>query len=201
MNLDLEIRELLEVMPASGRMLAKVVSRSDLRRVIEVPFPKPWQQERPIYINFQFWGELTRPQRDITILRAVSWQAAIRWFKPDLYQWMTLGGVGGAFVELVQQDIVGVVVAGGLTAIAATQIIRANRSSELEIEADTAALQVAQRRGYTEADAARHLLSAIEAIARIEGRNGLSFIELLRCQNLRSIAGLSATGIPKSFRS
>jgi hypothetical protein len=43
------------------------------------------------------------------------------------------------------------------------------------------------------------LLSAIEAVAAIEGRS-LNFTELLRSQNLRSIAGVSPVGVPDRAR-
>lgn len=201
MNPDLEIQRLRDMMPASGRMLSKIMSRPEQRQVIQAPFPPPWNWERSIWINFDLWGELTRPQRDLLILRTVSWQTEVKWFKPGWYQGLVVAGIAGTLVELVQREMVGAVAAGTLTAIAFWQIVRANRSAELELQADTAALQVAQRRGYPEAEAAKHLLGAIEAVARIEGRTGLDFIELLRCQNLRSIAGLSSVGVPKSLRS
>jgi hypothetical protein len=84
-----------------------------------------------------------------------------------------------------------------LTAIATTQIWRGSRSSETQLNADEAAIRVAQRRGYSQTEAAQHLLSAIEAVAQIEGRPSLNFTELIRCQNLRAIAGLSPVGIPE----
>lgn len=93
----------------------------------------------------------------------------------------------------------GVAVAGGLSAIAAFRIWRTNKSQESELNADAAAIRIAQRRGYPEAEAAQHLLSAIEAVAKIEGRSGLDFTELIRCQNLRAIAGLSPVGMPESY--
>jgi len=72
-----------------------------------------------------------------------------------------------------------------------TRIWRDNRSSQVELDADETAIIVALRRGYSEAEAAGHLLSAIESVAQIEGRN-LDFNELIRCQNLRAISGISA---------
>ena len=66
--------------------------------------------------------------------------------------------------------------------------------------ADEAAIRVAQRRGYSQTEAAQHLLSAIEAVAQIEGRPSLNFTELIRCQNLRAIAGLSPVGIPEKIK-
>ncbi|MFN6215398.1 MAG: hypothetical protein ACK4YL_13890, partial [Microcystis sp.] len=63
-----------------------------------------------------------------------------------------------------------------------------------------AALKVAVRRGYTETEAAKGLLSAIETIAEIEGRSSLNFNELLRCQNLKKLANLSFVGVPDQVR-
>lgn len=195
-----EIRRLLDIMPASGRMMTKIISRPEQAKVIDAQFPLPWSGERPIWINFDFWGRLSRPQRDMMLLRTVAWVTGVKWFKPDIYQGVAVAGLLGAMVEMVQRDVVGIVVGGGLTALAATQVWRSSRSSESQLDADEAAIRVAQRRGYSEAEAAGHLLSAIEATARIEGRPSLDFIELLRCQNLRAIAGLSPLGVPQTIK-
>ena len=201
MNLESEIRRLLDVMPASGRMLTKIVSKSQQSRVIDVPFPMPWNWDsRPIYINFDLWRRLSRPQQDLLILRAVSSLQGIKWFKPDLYQGVALVGLLGLTVELLQGDAIGTIAAGGLSAIAASQIWRSNRSVQRQLDADEAAIQVALRRGYTEAEAAVHLLSAIETAAQLEGRPSLNFTELIRCQNLRAIANLSPVGVPESIK-
>lgn len=191
-----EIRRLLDIMPASGRMLTKIVNKPEQAKVIDVSFPLPWNQDRPIYINFDLWRRLKVPQRDMVLLRTVSWLTGVKWFKPDIYQGVALAGIMGAGVELLQQDIIGTVVAGGLTALAITRIWRTNHSQAAEIHADEAAIKIAQRRGYSETEAAEHLLSSIEAVAKIEGRSGLNFIELMRSQNLRMIAGLSPVGVP-----
>ncbi|UBF27899.1 DUF3318 domain-containing protein [Kovacikia minuta CCNUW1] len=200
MNPDLEIRRLLDVMPASGRMTIKLMSKPEQPVVIDSPFPMPWMQERPVWINFDLWSRLSRSQRDLVMLRWVCWLTGVKWFRPNLYQGIVLAGALGAVVELVQADPIGFMVAGGLSAIAGTQIWRNNRNTEKELEADEAAIRVAQRRGYSETDAARHLLSAIEAVADIEGRPNLNFIELLRCQNLKAIAGVSPVGVPERLR-
>jgi len=176
------------------------VRRTQHTTVIESPFPLPWSQERPIFINFDLWRRLPKPQRDLLLLRTVSWLIGIKWFKPDLYQGVVLAGLLGGIVELVQGDAVGVVVATGLSAIASTQIWRSTRSSQSELDADAAGIKVAIRRGYTESEAAGHLLSAIEAVAQIEGRSGLNFTELIRSQNLRAIAGLSPVGVPDTVK-
>lgn len=194
-----EIRRLLDVMSASGRMMTKIVSKPEQKQVIDSPFPVPWQQQRRVYINFDLWRRLSKPQRDLLMLSNISWLTGVKWFKPDVYQGVALAGLLGAGVELFQRDPVGIVVGGGLSAIALTQIWRNNRSSQVELDADAAAIKVAQRRGYTETEAAGFLLSAIETVAQIE-RRSLSFIELLRTQNLRAIAGLSPVGVPEVDR-
>ncbi|QLE40975.1 DUF3318 domain-containing protein [Nostoc sp. C052] len=199
MEPNVEIRRLLDVMPASGRMTTKLVSKPEQAKVIDASFPQPWNQARPIYINFDLWRRLTKPQRDLLLLQMVSWLTGVKWFKPDIYQGAVLVGLLGGFLEAAQSDVVGVAVAGGLSAIAAFRIWRTNKSQESELNADAAAIKIAQRRGYSEAEAAQHLLSAIEAVAKIEGRASFNFTELIRCQNLRAIAGLSPVGIPESY--
>ncbi|MEH1839018.1 MAG: DUF3318 domain-containing protein [Nostoc sp.] len=200
MEPNVEIRRLLDVMPASGRMMTKIVSKPEQAKVIDASFPQPWNQARPIYINFDLWRRLTKPQRDLLLLQMVSWLTGVKWFKPDIYQGVVLAGLLGGLLEATQSDVVGVAVAGGLSAIAAFRIWRTNKSLESELNADAAAIRIAQRRGYSETEAAQHLLSAIEAVAKIEGHVGLNFTELIRCQNLRAIAGLSLVGLPESYK-
>ncbi|MFM5896907.1 MAG: DUF3318 domain-containing protein [Dolichospermum sp.] len=200
MESNIEIRRLLDVMPASGRMMTKIVSKPEQKQVIDAAFPQPWSQTRPIYINFDLWRRLTKPQRDLLLLQMVCWLTGVKWLQPNIYQGVVLAGFIGGIVEVVQSDVVGVVISGGLTALAAIQIWRVNRSQESELNADIAAIRIAQRRGYSEIAAAEHLLTAIEAVAKIEERSGLNFRELIRCQNLKVIAGLSPVGIPKNYQ-
>lgn len=200
MDTTTEIRRLLDLMPASSRMTTKIIGKRDRTKAIDSPFPLPWQQERRISINFDLWSRLSQPQRDLILLRTVSWLAAVKWFKPDINQGIVLAGLLGTTVEMLQGDIVGTVVAGGLTAIAGNRIWRTYRSSQFEVNADEAAIRVAQRRGYNETQAAEHLLSAIEAVARIEGRSNLDFMELIRSQNLRAIAGISPVSTPETIK-
>ncbi len=199
MDSRVEIRRLLDVMPASSRMMTKIVSKPEQSKVIDAAFPLPWNQDRPIYINFDLWLRLAKPQRDLLLLQKVSWLLGVKWFKPDIYQGVVLLGLLAGLLESAQSDVVGVAVGGGLSAIALVRIWRTNKSSESELNADLAALRIAQRRGYSETEAAQHLLSAIEAIAYIEKHSALNFSELIRCQNLRAIAGLSPVGIPKNY--
>ena len=131
-----EIRRLLDIMPASGRMMTKIISKPEQPKVIDSNFPLPWKQERPIAINFDLWRRLPVPQRDLLLLSQVSWLIGVKWFKPDIYQGVAVAGLLGSVVELVQQDVVGVVVAGGLSAIAVSRIWRTSRSSQSELDAD-----------------------------------------------------------------
>ncbi|MFM2064135.1 MAG: hypothetical protein RLZZ507_3806 [Cyanobacteriota bacterium] len=200
MQPNIEIRRLLDVMPASGRMMTKILSKPDQEKVIDAAFPLPWSQERPIYINFDLWRRLTKPQRDLLLLYQVSWLTGVKWLKPDIYQGVVLAGLLGGVVEAAQSDVVGIIIAGGLSALAGVRIWRINQSQASLLKADTTAVFIAQRRGYSEAEAAQHLLTAIETVAKIEGRFGLDFNELIRCQNLRAIAGLSPVGIPDNYQ-
>lgn len=200
MNPDPEIRRLLDVMPASSRMITKITNQLEQPTVLDCRPGLPWSQERPILINFDLWGQLSEPQRDLLILSTVQWLTASNWLKPNLYLGLALAGVVGAIAELVQGDVIGFAVAGGLSALAGTQIRRINRGLQLQLEADEAAVHVAQRRGYSEAEAAQHLFSAIQAVARLEGQAQPTFDQLIRCQNLRAIAGLSKTSVPETLK-
>lgn len=201
MNLDSEISRLLDLMPATGRMLTKIVSRPQQSKVMDTPFPMPWERGlRPVFINFDLWKQLSRPERDLTLLRGVSVLTGVRWFKPDIYQGITLAGLVGLTAQIVQGDAVGIVVAGALTAIAGNRVWRTNRTLEREITADEEAIKVAIRRGYTQTEASRQLLNAIETIAKIEGRQSLSFTELIRSQNLKTMGNLSPVGVPDMVR-
>jgi hypothetical protein len=83
-----------------------------------------------------------------------------------------------------------------LGTIGINQILRGNKSSQVQVLADNEAIAVAQKRSYGEVEAARALLEAIPAAAKLSGRDKPEFTELIRCQNLKAIAGLSKTTIP-----
>ena len=201
MNLDSEMRYLVDLMPASGRMLTKIVSKPQQSKVIDVSLPMPWHRgNRPIYLNFDLWKRLSRGQRDLLLLRTVSWLTGIKWLAPDLYQGATLVGLLALTVELIQGDGVGIVVAGGFSAMALQEIWRSASSTKTELEADEAAIQIAGRRGYSESEAAKYLFEGIKNVTKVEGRSSLSFKELIRSQNLKAIANLSPVGVPESIR-
>ena len=200
MSIDAEISRLLDIMPASGRMLTKIISQPQQSKVIDAPFAPPWNREsRPIYINFDLWRRLPRGQRDLLILRATSSLINIRWFKPDINQLIVLAGTIGLMVETGQGDAVGILIAAGLTAISIRQIWRDNRNIQRELDTDEAAIKVSLRRGYTEVEAAQNLLQGIENAAKIEGRSILNFTELIRSQHLKSLANLSSIDVPEKI--
>lgn len=200
-NPNAEIRRLLDVMPASGRMNSKIMSNSAQVTVIDYGGSLLNLENRPIAIHFGLWEQLPQPQRDLLILRTVGWLKSSRWLKPELYQGGVIISLLGTLVEFAQGDAMGVVVAAGLGAISTTQIWRNSRGLPVELEADNLALKVAQRRGYSEPEAAQHLMNAIKSVAQLEGRTALSFNELIRSQNLSTIAGLSTVDLPQDLKS
>jgi hypothetical protein len=188
MNQNLEIRRLIELMPASGRMHTKIIPKPQQARVIAFNLPKPWQRgQRHIYINFDLWRNLTPGERDLILLRVVVYLTRIRWFKLDWYQAIAGAGLLGAAVEFSQGDGMGVIMALGITTIAGSQIWKKMKSADRELEADHEAIKVAMRRGYTETNAAQALLDAIMAISTMETQGKLNFVELLRCQKLKQL--------------
>jgi hypothetical protein len=191
-----EIGRLIELMPASGRMYCKIISNPQQSTVIAAKFPRPGQETRPIQINLELWHKLSQPQRDLLLLHTVSWLTGIRWFQPDLYLGLAAAGASVGSIELLLGNAAGVVTFGGLTAVAIAQIWRKNRSNQNQVIADEKAVQVAQRRGYSQTEAVQALAEAIEAVAQIEGRT-LTVNELLRCQTLRSAVPLAARSLQK----
>jgi hypothetical protein len=194
-----EIYRLIDLMPASGRMFVKIVDKPQQQQVMSAPLPLPWQA-RLIEINFDLWSRLPKPQRDLLLLRSTCWLMAVKWFRPNFYQAGVVTGAIGTTIELLQADAIGSITAAGLMTLAGAQLWRSSRKTQRELEADEAAIRVAQRRGYSELDAARHLLAGLESAACIENRSNLSFTELLRYQNLRAIGRLSAVDVPETLR-
>ncbi|MEM9004057.1 MAG: DUF3318 domain-containing protein [Cyanobacteria bacterium P01_F01_bin.86] len=199
-NTNAEVTRLKDLMPASGRMKTRIAIDDRQSTVIQAPFPRPWRQSHPITINWSFWQELSVSQRDVLFLHYVCWLTSVKILKPQLYQGIVAVGMVGTVFELFQTDAVGIAAAGGLTALAATQVWRNSKGNQARLDADEAAIRVAQRRGYAERDAVRHLLEAIETVPRIEGRGGMSYAELLRTQKLRSMLGTASSPPPERIR-
>jgi hypothetical protein len=152
-----------------------------------------------VQINFQLWQNLTEPQRDLLFLRTERWLRGIAWFRPGWSQGLILAGSVAVAFQGVQGDGVGVLTGAGLAGVALRQLLRNYRSPAYELQTDESAVTIAQRREYTEAEAARALLEALERQAALE-RRGLNFNELVRSQNLRVLAGLSTTTVPAHYR-
>jgi hypothetical protein len=135
-------------------------------------------------------------ERDLLVLREISWRQQTKWLQVGIYQGVGTMAVVGGIVETVQGDVTGIAIAILLGTIGINQIVRGNKSSQIQVLADNEAISVAQKRGYGEAEAAKALLEAIPAAAKLSGRSNPEFTELIRCQNLKAIAGLSKTPIP-----
>jgi Protein of unknown function (DUF3318) len=196
MNAAQEINRLADLLPASWRMSSKIKQKPEQPEVITSSPILPWSSTSQIMINFRLWSQLTPTHQDLLLIREAGWRQREKWFTVGTYQVITLGAVMSAIGELVQADPLGITVSAGLGAIAVNQIWRKNRSNEIQLEADQDALKVAVKRGYTEIMAAKTLLEAIQTVAKLEGRSAPDFVELIRCQNLRAIAGLSNVTVP-----
>lgn len=194
-----EVNRLRELMPASGRMKTRLLLSDRQPALITAEFPRPWRATHAVTINLALWQQLSQPQRDLLFLREVCWVTQVNLLQPSWYQALAVGGLGSAIVELVQGDGVGLLAAAGVTALAGLQLWRSIQGPKAEIAADDKAVQVAQRRGYSKVEAATALIEAIEAVPVIAGRTGLGVTDLIRCQNLRTQAGLSKLSVPESY--
>ncbi|PSB05342.1 hypothetical protein C7B61_07525 [filamentous cyanobacterium CCP1] len=189
MNLSAEINRLLDLMPASGRMYTKLVNNPKQRKVIAANY-LPWVETHAININFDLWEKLPQPQRDLMLLHVVCWILNKRQFRFNLYQGLATIGGTGVLIETIRGEPAGIVMLGGLAVLAGVQAVRTRRKDEVLAEADEAAVEVAQRRGYSEPEAAKALLEAIDSVAQIENR-ALTVTDVVRSQNLKAMAGLS----------
>lgn len=199
MNLDQEILRLQDLLPASWRMTTVISSTTDQSQAIASTPVTPWASDTKISLSPKLWLQLGLKERDLLLIREVAWRQRGQWLKFGAYQTVVVLALSSTIMQFAQGDTVGVAVGAGLLAIASNQIWRKNRSSQVEIEADNEALSVAVKRGYPEVAAARNLLDGILAMAKLEGRNELEFVELIRCQNLRAIAGLSSVTVPNDL--
>ncbi|WP_035984621.1 DUF3318 domain-containing protein [Leptolyngbya sp. KIOST-1] len=198
-NPNAEIGRLRELMPATARMKTKLMLNDRQPSVIKAEFPRPWHQAHTVSINLDLWHQLAVSDRDLLFLRTVCWVTLANLLKPNWYQALAGAGLAGGAFELFQGDAVGVVAAVGVTALASWQIWRGVTGPQIEVAADDKAVQVAQRRGYDQAEAAAALIRAIEAVPPLEGRRVLTVNELIRCQNLRVQTGRSEFPVPESY--
>jgi hypothetical protein len=196
MNSSQEILRLQDLLPASWRMKTTIKSKSDQEVVILSTPILPWASMVQVTINFRLWSQLNETHRDLVVLREVGWRQESKWLKLGVDQSLALLAICGGAVELVQGDVTGIAIALLLGTVAINRIWRKNQGSQIQIEADLEALRAAQRRGYTKETGAMALLDAISAVAKLEERYQPDFTELVRCQNLRAIAGLSKVDVP-----
>lgn len=198
MNINEEIARLRDLLPASWRMVTSIKSKPEQIEVISSVPILPWQKGTHVSINFRLWRQLPEAQRDLLLLHEIGWRQQTKWLQIGTYQGIAACSLGGGIVEALQGDVTGMAIAILLGTIGISQILRKSQGAQVQIQADDEAIKVAQKRGYREDEAARALLEAIPAAAKLEGRDKPEFIELLRCQNLKVIAGLSKTTIPES---
>jgi len=198
MNINEEIARLRDLLPASWRMTTSIKSIPEQPEAISSLPILPWIKDTQIGINFRLWRQLPEAQRDLLLLHEISWRQQTKWLQAGVYQGVSALSLVGIIIETVQGDVTGIAIALLLGTIGINQILRKNKSSQIQIEADREAITVAQKRSYGEAEAARAMLEAIPAAAKLMGRDKPEFTELIRCQNLRAIAGLSKTTIPEA---
>lgn len=191
-----EINRLMDLLPASWRMHTIVTQRPDQAQVISSTPILPWRPDTQIKINFRYWFNLPVNERDLLFLAEVSWRQQTRYFQWGTYQLVSLFALAGTIWEAIEGDITGLAVGVLLIAIAFKQIDRQSKGTKVFLESDSEAIRVAQRRGYTDVVAAKSLLEGIQNVAKLEGRQIPNFIELIRCQNLRSLVGISQVAVP-----
>ena len=199
MNINEEIARLRDLLPASWRMTTSIKSKAELSKPIASLPILPWQKGTQVNIDFRLWRQLPEAQRDMLLLYEVSWRQQTKWLQTGVYQGVAAIALIGGIIETVQGDVTGIAIALLLGTIGINQILRTHKSSQVQVQADNEAIEIAQKRNYSQVEAARALLEAIPAIARLMGRSTPEFTELIRCQNLRAIAGLSKTTIPDTM--
>ena len=198
MNINEEIARLRDLLPASWRMTTSIKSIPEQPEAISSLPILPWVKDTQIGINFRLWRQLPEAQRDLLLLHEISWRQQTKWLQAGVYQGVSALSLVGIIIEAVEGDVTGIAIALLLGTIGINQILRKNKSSQIQVAADQEAIAIAQKRNYGEAEAAKALLDAIPAAARLAGRNTPEFTELIRCQNLKAIAGLSKTPIPNT---
>ena len=199
MNINEEIARLRDLLPASWRMTTSIKSKAELSKPIASLPILPWQKGTQVNVDFRLWRQLPEAQRDMLFLYEVSWRQQTKWLQTGVYQGVAAIALIGGIIETVQGDVTGIAIALLLGTIGINQILRTHKSSQVQVQADNEAIEIAQKRNYSQVEAARALLEAIPAIARLMGRSTPEFTELIRCQNLRAIAGLSKTTIPDTM--
>jgi hypothetical protein len=194
-----EIARLKDLLPASWRMNTVIKSSLEQGQVISSTMPQPWQKTIKVMLNFSLWDKLSRVERDLLLLREVSFRQQTSWFRIGPYQAITGFAGVGAVLQLNQTDLAGAAIALMLGLISGWQVWRQSQSEQVQLQADLEAIKAAERRGYTEITATQALLEAIAHCAQLEGRTTPTFTELLRSQQLRAILGEAAVPSPTTW--
>lgn len=182
-----EIQRLRDLLPASLRPLITIEPQmsNPSNSLIRLK-PRPvWQALGTVQIRFAPWQSLPQPQRDLLFLREVGWFDTRNWLQPGLYQAIVVVGGLATLVELVQQNPVSVLLAGGMTGLAARQIWQNLNQETAVMNADEYAIRRAQFRGYDRQTAARHLLEGLDQGQKIDRTD---MINVMRIQRLQAIA-------------
>jgi hypothetical protein len=186
-NPQAEIQRLRDLLPASLRPLLAIepiVSGSpDLIRI--KPHP-PWQPTGVLQIQFSRWISIPQGQRDLLFLREAGWFDSRNWLQPGLYQGIAAAGSLATVVELALHNPFSVLLAGGVTGLAVRQIWQNLNDDNVHFNADEFALRRAQYRGYDRREAARHLVTALETVQRLDKSDALNVMRLQRLQAIAS---------------
>lgn len=182
-----EILRLRDLLPASLRPLITIAPRSaaTATAVISLRRKAPWRPEGIIEIEFSRWRSVPQPERDLLFLREAGWFDTRNWLQPGLFQIIAVAGGLSTVVELSLQNPFSALLAGGVTGLAINQIRQSLFSETAEMEADEFALRRAQFRGYDRQSAARHLVSGLESVLRLDPRD---ITTIMRLQRLKAIA-------------
>ncbi len=180
-----EILRLRDLLPASLRPLITIQAASAQEHLISLRRTGLWQSQGLILLQFRPWLSLPQTQRDLLFLREVGWFDCRNWLQPGLYQGLALMGGISFLGELLAQNPVSVVLAGGVTGLALRQIWQDQQGEAAHFNADDFALKRAQFRGYERREAARHLLAGMESAQRIDRTDALT---VMRLQRLQAIA-------------
>jgi Protein of unknown function (DUF3318) len=202
-----EIIRLEDLLPASWRMQTKVIGGLERVPLISSTAPLPWNNRTKISLNLRLWSQLSRSQRDLVFLQEVAGRLLTRWVSPGIYQGLTLLALFGTVWQFTQSDLAGGSVGLLLILLSVERVKREQTGLPARLRADQESIRIAQKRGYGEKEAARSLLTGLEARELISestakgksgsnSQNSSEFEHLIRCQNLRAIAGLSEVGIP-----
>jgi hypothetical protein len=196
-QLDLaEVERLLDLLPASQRSSVEISAAPERQlQVIRGQRPFLWRQKMRIFIKPYEWKQFTPNQRASLFLHKVGYYGRAVSRQLDFYIAVSaLGGLSLVF-EALQQDPVGITVSGGLSGLALWQWRRDQTNDRRLLAADAYAVDRLVLRGMPRLQAVEALGQALHVEARLEGRSGNEFLDVLRYQNLKRLAQRPAEDI------